>query len=288
MLPGGEEIHVTTRLEPRFPAFGDTVRATIDVVLDPRRVDPASVRIATDLAPWELVARPEEGRRAVGEAVLVRTTYALRCTTAPCLPGGATQAVKLPAARVSYASLEGSTRRVARAEWPLLVVTSRFAASSLDTSEPAPFRADLVTLPPPTTPIAPTLLAVGIGGVAALLACLGAVLVALAWPRRRPEPGPAPEPEAVPSLSPLERALALLEESTRRDGAGERRRALELVAGELEARGDDDLAGIARALAWSSSAPESSRTAALAARARRALAPERADRDADERGADGA
>lgn len=287
LLVDGEEIRVTTSLEPRFPAFGDTVRATVDVVLDPRRVDPESVRIETDFAPWELVARPKERRRAVAGAVLVQAEHTLRCTTGPCLPGGATQASRLPAARVTYAPLEGPERRAARAEWPLLVVSSRLAASALDTSDPAPFRADLVTLPPPTTPIAPVLLAAGIGGVAALLACLGAALVALAWPPARPEPERPPQPERATSLSPLERALALLEESTIRDGAGERRRALELVAGELEAWGDDDLAGIARALAWSSSAPEGSQTDALVARVRGALALARAGRETDERGPDG-
>ncbi|MCS7008027.1 MAG: hypothetical protein NZL88_10790, partial [Gaiellaceae bacterium] len=115
VLAGGEEIRVTTRLEPRLPAFGDTVRATVDVVLDPRRVAPESVRIAAELAPWELVVRPREERRRVGGAIHARVEYLVRCTTGPCLPGGAMQALRLPPARVSYTTLGGpEERRVVR------------------------------------------------------------------------------------------------------------------------------------------------------------------------------
>jgi len=110
---------------------------------------------------------------------------------------------------------------------------------------------------------------------AALLACAGVVLAVSAWPRRQPAPAPEPEPEPEPepALSPLEQALALLERSIRVDGAAAQRRALELVAEELELSewGDPQLAGTARALAWSEDVPPVAETSRLAARVRSAL-----------------
>jgi hypothetical protein len=290
---GPTGIRVTTALVPRQPLFGDTVRGVVDVVLDPARVDPGSIRIATGFAPWELVGRPERSRRDVGGTTYLRTAYALRCTTGPCLPGGATQAFTLTPARVSYVRLPREEleaeagRLVVHAEWPLLVVSSRFAASRLDTGDPAPFRADLVSLPAATYRVQPAVVAGGLVAVAALLAALGAALVALAWPRRAPAPEPEPEPR--PSLSPLEQALALLEESARAEGTSERRRALELVAEELEAWGDEELSGAAKVLAWSPGAPPRERTAELAAMVRAELEAELLARaEAGRNGADDA
>jgi hypothetical protein len=85
------------------------------------------------------------------------------------------------------------------------------------------------------------------------------------------EPEPEPVPERV--LSPLEQALALLDEAVRVNGAADQRRALELVAEELELAewGDRDLARTARALAWSEDVPQVEETSALAARVRSVL-----------------
>ena len=74
-------------------------------------------------------------------------------------------------------------------------------------------------------------------------------------------------------LSPLEQALVLLENAVRVDGAADQRRALELVAEELEraAWGDTELAQAARALAWSEGVPPVRQTTELAARVRSVL-----------------
>ena len=97
------------------------------------------------------------------------------------------------------------------------------------------------------------------------------------WPGPRacaePEPELEPELPPAPPLSPLEQALILLEQSIRVDGAADQRRALELVAEELELAdwGDRDLARTARALAWSEGVPPANETTQLAARVRTAL-----------------
>jgi hypothetical protein len=69
-------------------------------------------------------------------------------------------------------------------------------------------------------------------------------------------------------VSALEQALALLENSAAANGAESRRRALELVADEVERLGDGALANDARALAWSEHVPEGDTTKAFAARLR--------------------
>jgi hypothetical protein len=109
---------------------------------------------------------------------------------------------------------------------------------------------------------------------AALAAIAAMALGYLAWPPRVPAAPPEPEPEPPPEpLSPLEQALVLLEQSIRVDGATDQRRALELVAEELELAewGDRDLARTARALAWSKGVPPVVETTRLAARVRAEL-----------------
>src|SRR4029453_3566281 len=88
------------------------------------------------------------------------------------------------------------------------------------------------------------------------------------FPRDGPlfERPPPPPPAAV--LTPLERALLLLELWERVDGAGDQRRALERVADELARRGEAELARAARALAWSEPAPGTEQTTRFAASAR--------------------
>ena len=168
----------------------------------------------------------------------------------------------------------------------MLLVYSRFAAINFDApdDQSAAWRADLSSLPAVTYRVAPGVLVVLLLGGAALAALAAAALAYVAWPRRAPpEPEPEPEPQPEPVLSPLEQALALLEESVRSDGAAEQRRALELVAEELELAewGDRDLARTARALAWSEGVPPVDQTNRLAARVRSAL-PEIAAAEAAE------
>lgn len=275
---GGGAIEATTSLTPRVPMFGDTVRAAVDVELDPARVDEGTVAVATDFAPWAVVGRPERSRHAVDGRTYLRTVFTIRCTTGPCLPSGATTASTLTPARISYEALDAdggrSARRTITASWPLLVVYSRFAALQLDPSAAEAAQADLVTLPKVSYSFPPGALAAAFGALAALLAAAGGLLLYAALPRRAPVEPLELEPEPQPSLTPLEQALALLEESARVEGASEQRRALELVAEELEEWGDDELSAAAKVLAWSAGTPRVEQTAALAARVRAELEQE--------------
>jgi hypothetical protein len=274
------EIEAEAVLPARAAFFGDTMLAHVDVLLDKTRVDPESVRVAADFSPFERIGRPERTRRDSGESSYVRATFVLRCLSGACVPAADQERFQFPPARIAFAapSDEGAVNESSlRVQWPSVIVYPRFDEELTGEADAnsQPWRADLLSLPSVSYRRAPALVAAVFLSAAALLLFGGIGLAYLAWPRREPAPPPEPEPEPVPLqiLSPLEVALALLEQSIRTDGAEDQRRALELVAEELELAdwGDRDLARTARALAWSEEVPPTEETTQLAARVRTAL-----------------
>jgi hypothetical protein len=278
--PDVAEIEAEASLSSRTAFFGDTVLAHVDVLLDKTRVDPESVRVAADFVPFEPIGRPRRSRRDAGSSAHVRTTFVLRCLSGACVPAADSERVEFLPARVSFAApseQEEVDESSLPVDWPSIVVYPRFnpeeiAGGADQISQP--WRADLLSLPDVSYRRAPGLVAALLLTSSALLVFCGVGLAYLAWPKRQPEPPPAPPPpEPVEVASPLEVALALLEQSIRTDGAADQRRALELVAEELELEdwGDRDLARTARALAWSEEVPPIEETTQLAARVRSAL-----------------
>ena len=279
--PRGEaspKIEAQATLAPRPVLFGDTVRASVDVMLDTESIDPGSVRVAADFSPWEVVGRPERRVVSTDEQAHVRATFVLRCLTGACVPAGQSALYEFPPGRVSFARrgdrLDESSIAV---RLPAVRVYSRLSeVVPVDDSRPSvPWQADLLSLPAPSFRVPPTTLILVLL-LGALVATAGAVALAYtAWPRAAlvPPPAPEPEPPPGPALSPLEQALVLLEKAVRVDGAANQRRALELVAEELEraARGDPTLAQTARALAWSEGVPPVDQTTELAGRVRSVL-----------------
>jgi hypothetical protein len=271
-------IEASAALRPRIALFGDTVRAQVDAVVDTKRVDPESVRVAVDFTPWRIVGKPERSVREAGDTAYVRTTFVLRCLTGACVISGRSARLEFPPARISFVAPSGqpADRSAIRLPLPRLLVYPRFdpAAVVNEGGSAVPWRADLLSLPAVTYRVPPSLLVALLlsGAVLAVIAAGG--LAYVAWPRRvPPPPEPEPEPVVVRVLSPLEQALALLEETVRVDGAEGQRRALELVAEELELTewGDRELARAARVLAWSEEVPPIEETSELAARVRSTL-----------------
>src|SRR3989304_1206879 len=74
-------IQARTDISPRSVLFGDTVRALVDVTLDRNPIDPHSVRVLADFAPWKQLGNPESVRRDGEKTTSIRTTYVLRCVT---------------------------------------------------------------------------------------------------------------------------------------------------------------------------------------------------------------
>jgi hypothetical protein len=273
------EIEAETSFSARTAFFGDTVLAHVDVVLDTTQVDPESIRVAADFAPFELIGRLARRRRDAGDTAHVRTTFVLRCLSGACVPAADAERLEFAPGRIQFAapSEQGVNESSLPVQWPSVIVYPRFDEGLTGGADAIsqPWRADLLSLPPVSYRRAPGLVAALLLSAAALLVVGGIGLAYLAWPRRTPAPPPEPEPEPEPveTLSPLELALVLLEQSIRTDGAADQRRALELVAEELELAdwGDRDLARTARALAWSEEVPPIDETTRLAARVRTAL-----------------
>jgi hypothetical protein len=185
--------------------------------------------------------------------VVLRHRFTLLCVSGSCTPRGLARPVSPAPVRVRYRLRSGATRtRMTR--WPVSYAASRLVAVDLPSDPQASLPWRLPAVPPAVSyRAAPGLVAAVLYGAAALLALLAAVLVApelrrvlgLAVRRRDPLAG----------LAPLERAVALLERALASGAASEQRKALDRLARELRLRGDDDLAGAARRLAWSSAAP---------------------------------
>ena len=100
-----------------------------------------------------------------------------------------------------------------------------------------------------------------------------------------PFPGAYAELAAVPALPPLELALILLTDEHQANGAADRRRALELVAEEMEARQEFPIARRARMMAWSEDTPTLAETSGLADSVRAQLAllePDEPEEEAEE------
>ena len=278
-------IQARTDLSPRKVLFGDTVTALVEVTLDRNRVDPDSVRVHADFAPWRRLANPERVRRDGETTISFRTTYVLRCLTSACVSTDVaavqndTEIQSFGQAQVTYATPEesGSSSRVSlRVPWPRLTVGARFSARDALSAgaSTSGWRADLLSLPAFSYRVTPDLLFALLLSVGFVFAIAGGVFAYLARRRRAPPVRPSAERSLEPVLTPLERALALLEDSARVDGASDQRRALELVAAALDGRGDLKFGRESRALAWSEPVPEVRETNGLAVRARSALGQE--------------
>ena len=259
-------------LSDRIVVFGDTVRAHVEVTFDRRQIDPAAIKVRAEFDAWRRVVAPRVTRADAGSSSLLRIEYVLRCLKQNCVPERDTRAFEFDPARVDFVN-RGGGRGEVRLEWPRLVVHSRFQPGDL--ANAAPWRLDDRTVPEPSYRAAPGLLLALLAAGSLLLLGAGGALAYAGWPRRHVEVEPEPEPEPELLLTPLERALELLEEAAGANGAADQRRSLELVAEVLGERGEEDgLARAARELAWSPTAPPPAATKGLAARVRAALEEE--------------
>lgn len=271
-LDRAQPLEARVVVSPRVVLFGDTVTARVQVALDRARVDPDSLRVETAFAPWQLVRAPQRIRRDGDRATYVETVYVIRCLGPTCVPNRASSSREFQAVKLSYDAVGGGPATT-EVRWPVLVVNTRLVSDDFGRRDEygTAWRADLATLPAVSYRLAPgVLLALLLLAALGLLAGGGRLAYA-ALPRREdPAPPEPPAPPPPPDLTPLERALALLERPSPLDGAAERRRALEFVAEHFGER-DRSLAASARALAWRSGKPEPDESIGLAARVRKHL-----------------
>ena len=276
-LPLGRQVSAQGSLTPTVHLFAEPVVARVDVVVDRDHLDPDRVRLKTRFLPYDIKATARR-RSDRGRFTELRYEWLLRCLRVACIPEiipsaageaetgrGERRTFDLPAAEVLYDDPEGETRTLTRATWPDLVSVSRIKQSDVP-SFGFVFKSSVTPLPEPDYRVSPTVLGAGLLGLALLLLALPAALAIGWWRRRRPKPEVVDE-EVV---TPLERALRLVEWGGERKDGTERREALELLAFELDALESQELADSARRLAWARPSPSPEAAATLVADVREA------------------
>lgn len=275
-------------LTPDVHLFGEPVVARVDVILDTSKVDSADVRLQADFKPYEAVGGTTQEREDVGKYAVIRYSTTLRCLKETCIPatvGNVTinQTPELPILpeaqqrdeklkfafppALVVADVDGEDKTLGRAVWPPLRSLSRLNwYDSRVVGQGFPFVAEVAPLPEPAYRISPT--ALGLALLAGALALL-ALPAWLLWDRRRRHA--AATKVTRPALSPLERALALVEWASRRPSTGERREALEALAYELD---EDERASKARETGWSPPTPEPEEMTELVSSIRKSDAPQ--------------
>ena len=229
-------LQASTSLSGRTGLFGRPLVARLALVVDRTRVDPARLRVAVDFSPFRVAGPPSVRRVRSGPTTVVRYSYRLECLAAACVPRSPERVFAFAPAVVRY---DGGQGRVA---WPSFTVASRLSPDDLARR--------MLRLPAPSPEsyrLPPRLLGWSFAALAALLV-LGAGSAAsrlLASSRRG----------ALVSVSPLERALALVAQASSR-AIAERRTALDRLAVVLDEAGVRPLAAATRRLAWSRPEPE--------------------------------
>jgi hypothetical protein len=281
---------VRGELTPSVHLFAEPIVAHIDVIVNREKVDPADVRLKTDFEPYELVGGTRTSREDIGGFTHLRYSMTLRCFSQRCIPrtaSGETTVSQVPGLpqflpgqqrdeKVKYefppavvtVEAEPENKTLGRVVWPPLRSLSRINwDDSSVVGQGFPFVATITPLPAPEYRISPTLLGIALlGGALALLA----LPVWLLLRRRRRL---APRVDKGPTLSPLERALALVEWASRRPSVDDRREALEALAHELESGEDADLVGRTREQGWSPPPPQAEEMTELVTTVRESDAP---------------
>ncbi len=264
-LPGGHAVVSSTSFTPPSHLFAEPVTAELDLVVDPRKLDPDRIHVRTDFEPYDVLSATRQ-REDLGGLTRFRYVFTLRCLLIQCIPKiipsfagpeesgrGDRLTFTFPRTRIMYRDASGKARPVGNAAWPTLESVSRINASSIPEIGPGSqfiFKTDVTPLPAATYRITPTTLAVLLLVLACLLLVLPAALLLRWWRARHPEAVEEEEPE----VPPLERALRLVEWTAARDVVPEKREALEVLASELDVEGPP-LADTARRVAWSPPPP---------------------------------
>jgi hypothetical protein len=255
---------VSTSVVPNPVFFGDLIVAEVTVDFDVRSVASRSVALDPDFVPYAEVGAVGVSRSRAGTEQTDVFRYVVQCVSDSCLPGASPLRVQFP--RVLVSALAGGARVSAPAEWPAVYVVSRLEKSDLAGGAP-PFRWPS-RMPPVAYGVRPRLLVWVLIGLGAVLAGAGLVLAGLellalrARARRR----------AAGTLSPVEAAIAYTREAAGRADAGDRRKAMGLLARALAAEGHDGLADSTNGAAWSVVAPSPSSARVVADEVEAALA----------------
>jgi hypothetical protein len=243
--------------------FADPIRASIQVVVDRERVDPARVGFRNDFAPFVFLANPRVAREDAGR--LTRLVYSanLICLTNICLSKDAPEPIQVqfPPAQVFYSARNG-VKQTLRLPWAATTISPRTTENDLNGSDPflqPRWRANADPFPV-TYSTSPQTLRTILFVISGLLLALGlfALVRFVVTGKLRLRP-----------LTPLERAVVLVERAT--PESPEKRKALELLSHELARSGEPELALVAKELAWAEPTPLPTLTQPLTIDVRRVI-----------------
>ena len=242
-LPG---VGLASFLEPVSHRFADPVEASVEAVLLPRKVDPDSVRLAVQFAPYRVTSARKEVRSERG-VISMRWTYRLSCLQTNCRPQpGRARIFRFPPAQVSFRRLDG-TPGVRRREWHALRSISRLDGQDAVRED---FQAREFPLPQISYRVEPATLSNGLVVGAAILALVGGGLL---WVILSPLALDRIRARRFARLDPVQRQLLVLRDAVERSDTAAQRRALDALSVSLgpNGNGGEDLALGARRLAWS-------------------------------------
>jgi len=231
--------------------FADRVVASVEVLVDKKRVDPVRVGFRAGFGPFSRVGIPHVARADAGRLARLVFSTELVCSTDVCLTkGDSSTRVQFPPAQVFYFPRDGSPKQTVNVRWLPLTLAGRTTPADLANQDPFEQPLWHATTDPLAVSyrISPTLLKALLFVLSGLLFlasafALGRLLRALQARVRLPLP------------SALERAVRLVERTESRDDAAAKRKALELLSRELTRSGESQLALVARELAWAEPTP---------------------------------
>jgi hypothetical protein len=258
-----EPVEGATQLSRSGTLFADPMRASVQVVVDRRRVDPAQVGFTTNFEPYVRVGLQHVTRHDTGQLTRLEYSVELICLTNICLSKDkpAPVRVQFPPAEVFYVPKSGG-RRTLRLSWTATTIGPRTSEADLSGSDPFLQPSWRATTDPLAVSYAtsPHTLRTVLFVASGLLLAFGllALVRFVTTGRLR-----------LRILSPLERAVVLVERAP--DDAPEKRKALELLSRELARTGEPDLALAARELAWAEPTPLPTLTQPLTLDVRRVI-----------------
>ena len=248
--------------------FADPLRATIEVLVDRKRVDPARVGFSVAFEPYSRIGIPRLSRHDTDRLTQLVFSTDLVCSTDVCLPKGRSSSMRIRFARaqVFYFPRDGSGRKTLKLNWQPLTLGTRTTAADLAGDDPFsqpiwhastdPLAVSYRFSPSVLKTVLLVLSALFFVGAAF---ALWRVLRALQARLRLPLP------------SALERAVRLVERTEAREDAAAKRKALELLSRELTRSGESQLALAARELAWAEPTPIPAATQPLTLDVRRLI-----------------
>jgi hypothetical protein len=245
-VPGG--IVIGVYVDPASPLFGDPVTARADIYVNPKRVDPESVKLDVDFRPYRPAGPPVLTRVEERGVVLFQYRWRLLCLRRPCAPPiGRSRTFRFDPAVLTFHRAPVPNPGRLFGVWYPITVSSRMTP---DLALRADWQARENPPPPVSWGTAPRRLSSALFGAAAVVALLGLALVARALlPAVRARLGRRRRALA------LERELALVRDAAARGAEGDQRKALDGLAVALSGNGNDDLARGAKRLAWAEPGP---------------------------------